>query len=156
VPDVTTGEAQEPAPLTVADEQLLRELTERARVGGLKLTGKGGLHGKLTTMVIESARKARWMTNSAAGKHDPAGRNSGKRLRVRGTPLSPLYPVPHRSAARKMSNYARCLAVVRACLTYIQIGTVRVQRSFYGYAASAELQPAWRRAPQPKHRPGLA
>jgi hypothetical protein len=35
-------------------------------------------------------------------------------------------------------------------------GTVRAQRSFYGYAASAELQPAWRRAPQPKHRPGLA
>jgi hypothetical protein len=32
----------------VADEQLLRELTERARTGGLKLIGNGGLLGKLT------------------------------------------------------------------------------------------------------------
>ena len=35
--DVTTGQEQEPV-LSAADEQLLRELTERARAGGLKLT----------------------------------------------------------------------------------------------------------------------
>jgi len=34
---------------------LLRELTERARTGGLKLTGEGGLLGKLTKMVVEGA-----------------------------------------------------------------------------------------------------
>jgi len=55
--DVTTGETQKPAPLTVADEQLLRELTERARVGGLKPTGEGGLLGKLTKTAIEGALK---------------------------------------------------------------------------------------------------
>ena len=35
------------AGLSAADEQLLRELTERARARGLKLTGEGGLLGKL-------------------------------------------------------------------------------------------------------------
>jgi hypothetical protein len=39
--DVTNRE-QEPAGLPAADGQVLRELTERARKGGLKLTGKGG------------------------------------------------------------------------------------------------------------------
>ena len=43
--DVTTGQSQEPTELSVADEQLLRELTERARTGGLQLTGEGGCWG---------------------------------------------------------------------------------------------------------------
>ena len=51
--DVTEDRGQAGAELPTADEQLLRELTERARVGGLKLTGEGGLLGKLTKMVIE-------------------------------------------------------------------------------------------------------
>ena len=41
--------------LSAADEQLLRELTERARTGGVKLTGEGGLLGQLTKMVLEGA-----------------------------------------------------------------------------------------------------
>jgi len=41
VTDVTTGWDQEQPELSAADEQLLRELTERARTGGLRLTGKG-------------------------------------------------------------------------------------------------------------------
>ena len=45
------------AALSAAEEQLLRELTERARAGGLKLTGEGGLLGKLTKMAIEGALK---------------------------------------------------------------------------------------------------
>ena len=53
--DVTTSEGQEPAEISAADEQLLRELTERARAGGLKLTGEGGLLGRLTKMVVEGA-----------------------------------------------------------------------------------------------------
>ena len=40
--DVTTSQGQEPAELSAADEQVLRE---RARGGGLKLTGEGGLLG---------------------------------------------------------------------------------------------------------------
>jgi hypothetical protein len=40
VTDVTTY--QSPAGLSSADEELIRELTERARAGGLRLTGDGG------------------------------------------------------------------------------------------------------------------
>ena len=58
-------------------EQLLRELTERARTGGLKLTGEGGLLGKLTKMVVESALEGELDDHLGYGKHDPAGRDSG-------------------------------------------------------------------------------
>ena len=53
--DVTDDQGQASVELTAADEQLLRELTERARTGGLRLTGEGGLLGKLTKMVVEGA-----------------------------------------------------------------------------------------------------
>ena len=53
--DVTQDRGQDGAELSAADEQVLRELTERARAGGLKLTGEGGLLGKLTKMVVEGA-----------------------------------------------------------------------------------------------------
>ena len=56
--DVTMGQGQERAELSAADEQLLRELTERARAGGLQMTGEGGLLGKLTKMVVEGALEA--------------------------------------------------------------------------------------------------
>jgi hypothetical protein len=52
---VATEEARGLAALSVADEQLLRELAERARAGELKFTGEGGLPGKVTKMVIEGA-----------------------------------------------------------------------------------------------------
>jgi putative transposase len=51
---VTTDGNAEPA-LSVADEQLLRELAERARAGDLKLAGEGALLGQLTKMVVEGA-----------------------------------------------------------------------------------------------------
>ena len=53
--DVTDGAGSGRGGAVGGDEQLLRELTERARTGGLKLTGEGGLLGKLTKMVIEGA-----------------------------------------------------------------------------------------------------
>src|SRR5499427_4360539 len=59
--------------LPAADEQLLRELTERARAGGLKLTGEGGLLGKLTKMVVEGELD----DHLGYAKNDPAGRNGG-------------------------------------------------------------------------------
>ena len=55
--DVTIGWEQdhEPAELPAADEQLLRELTERARSGGLKLgggfAGLPGAHAKIAPTV---------------------------------------------------------------------------------------------------------
>ena len=75
--DVTTGQSQEPAELSAADEQVLRELTERARAGGLKLTGEGGLPGKLTKMVVEGALEGELDDHLGYGKHYPACRDGG-------------------------------------------------------------------------------
>ena len=74
--DVTTDEGGEPG-LSAADEQLLRELTERARAGGLKLTGEGGLLGKLTKMVVEGALEGEMDDHLGYSRHAPEGRNSG-------------------------------------------------------------------------------
>ena len=75
--DVTTNRGQDEVGLSAADEQLLRELTERARTGGLKLTGEGGLLGKLTKMVIESALEGELDDHLGYAKHDPEGRDGG-------------------------------------------------------------------------------
>src|ERR1700748_2838145 len=75
--DVTTDRGQDEADLSAADEQVLRELTERARAGGLKLTGEGGLLGKLTKMVVEGALEGELDDHLGYGKHDPEGRDGG-------------------------------------------------------------------------------
>src|SRR5437899_12267984 len=75
--DVTQGRDQAGAELSAADEQLLRELTERARTGGLKLTGEGGLLGKLTKMVVEGALEGELDDHLGYARHDPEGRNGG-------------------------------------------------------------------------------
>ncbi|MGO9079830.1 MAG: IS256 family transposase [Streptosporangiaceae bacterium] len=74
---MTTGQSQDEGQLPAADEQLLRELTERARAGGLQLTGEGGLLGRLTKMVVEGALEGELDDHLGYGKHDPAGCNSG-------------------------------------------------------------------------------
>ena len=53
--DVAAGQADDVPALSAADGQLLLELTERARAGGLRLAGEGGLLGQLAMMVIEGA-----------------------------------------------------------------------------------------------------
>ena len=75
--DVTEDRDQDGVELSAADEQLLRELTERARTGGLKLTGEGGLLGKLTKMVVEGALEGELDDHLGYEKNDPAGRNGG-------------------------------------------------------------------------------
>ena len=75
--DVTNQQDLDGTELTAADEQLLRELTERARAGGLKLTGEGGLLGKLTKMVVEGALEGELDDHLGYGKHEPSGRNGG-------------------------------------------------------------------------------
>src|SRR6516165_10797358 len=65
--DVTTDRGQDEVEPSAADEQLLRELTERARTGGLKLT----------KMVIEGALEGELDDHLGYGKHDPAGRDGG-------------------------------------------------------------------------------
>src|SRR5438876_10057037 len=75
--DVTQDRVQDGTGLSAADEQLLRELTERARTGGLKLTGEGGLLGKLTKMVVEGALEGELDDHLGYSRHDPAGRDGG-------------------------------------------------------------------------------
>jgi putative transposase len=77
VTDVTDNEGQAEAELSAADEQVLRELTERARTGGLRLTGEGGLLGRLTKMVIEGALEGELDDHLGYGNHDPEGRELG-------------------------------------------------------------------------------
>jgi putative transposase len=77
VTDVTISQGHDEAGLSAADEQLLRELTERARAGGLQLTGEGGLLGKLTKMVVEGALEGELDDHLGYERNDPAGRNGG-------------------------------------------------------------------------------
>src|SRR6201989_3719674 len=77
MPNVTPGGDQDAAELSAADEQVRRELTGRARAGGLKLTGEGGLLGKLTKMVVEGALEGELDDYPGYGKHDPEGRDGG-------------------------------------------------------------------------------
>jgi transposase-like protein len=78
VTDVTTDKQhQETAGLSPADEQVIRELTARARAGGLQLTGEGGLLGKLTKMVVEGALEGEMDDHLGYSRHHPEGRNSG-------------------------------------------------------------------------------
>jgi len=74
---VTQDRDQAESALSAADVQLLRELTERARTGGVKLTGQGGLLGKLTKVVLEGALEGELDDHLGYGKHDPEGRNGG-------------------------------------------------------------------------------
>src|SRR3954447_23133359 len=74
---VTENRGQAGAELSAADEQVLRELTERARAGRLKLTREGGLLGRLTKMVIEGALEGELDDHLGYGKHDPEGRDGG-------------------------------------------------------------------------------
>jgi len=64
-------------PVESSDEQLVRQLVDRARAEGLKLTGEGGLLGRLTKVVVESALEGEMDDHLGYGKHDPAGRNGG-------------------------------------------------------------------------------
>jgi putative transposase len=61
----------------VADEELARQLAERARAEGLSLTGPGGLLGRLTKVVLESALEGEMDAHLGYARHDPAGRDGG-------------------------------------------------------------------------------
>ena len=61
--------------LDAVDEQLIRQLADRARAEGLQLTGEGGLLSQLTKTVVESALEGELDDHLGHAKHDPAGRN---------------------------------------------------------------------------------
>jgi len=59
------------------DEQLVAQLVDRARAGGLKLTGEGGVLQQLTKRLLESALDGEITDHLGYDKHDPAGRGTG-------------------------------------------------------------------------------
>jgi len=59
------------------DEQLVGQLVERARAGGLQLTGEGGVLAQLTKRLLEAALEGEITDHLGYGKHDPAGRDGG-------------------------------------------------------------------------------
>src|SRR5580700_6378081 len=60
-----------------ADEALARQLAERAKAEGLSLTGPGGLLGRLTKVVLESALEGEMDAHLGYPRHDRAGNGSG-------------------------------------------------------------------------------
>jgi transposase-like protein len=59
------------------DEQLINQLVDRARTGGLRLTGEGGVLQQLTKRLLESALDGEITDHLGYDKHDPAGRGTG-------------------------------------------------------------------------------
>jgi putative transposase len=59
------------------NEQLAAQLVAQARSQGLSLIGEGGLLGKLTKMVLESALEGEMSDHLGYEPGDPAGRNGG-------------------------------------------------------------------------------
>jgi transposase-like protein len=74
---VTASEPSGEGVLDAGDEQLIRQLADRARSEGLQLTGEGGLLARLTKTVVESALEGELEDHLGYEKHDPAGRNGG-------------------------------------------------------------------------------
>src|SRR6478752_6753861 len=63
-------DAGQPQP-AVASDELVRQLAERARAEGLRLTGEGGLLSQLTKVVVESALDGE-LDHLGYSKHDAA------------------------------------------------------------------------------------
>jgi transposase-like protein len=57
------------------EDELVRRLAERARAGGLRLVGEGGLLAQLAKTVIEAGLEGEMDDHLGYTKHDPAGRD---------------------------------------------------------------------------------
>ncbi|PKW16761.1 transposase-like protein [Saccharopolyspora spinosa] len=81
------------ADLAAMDEQI-QQLADRARAEGLRLTGEGGLLGRLTKLVTEAALVGEIDDHLGYGKHDPVGRGGNSRNGTRAkTVLTEAGPV---------------------------------------------------------------
>jgi putative transposase len=60
-----------------ADRELARQVAERTKAEGLTLTGPGGLLGRLTKVVLESALEGEMHAHLGYARHDRAGRGGG-------------------------------------------------------------------------------
>ncbi|HEY2276778.1 MAG TPA: hypothetical protein VGI00_00375, partial [Streptosporangiaceae bacterium] len=58
-------------PAGAADEELVRQLAAQARAEGVSLTGPGGLLGRLTKVVLESALEGEMDSHLGYRKNDP-------------------------------------------------------------------------------------
>lgn len=78
---VDDTENPQPAAVTLdldgLDEQLIGQLLDRAKTGGLRLTGEGGVLQQLTKRLLESALDGEITDHLGDDKHDSAGRNTG-------------------------------------------------------------------------------
>jgi transposase-like protein len=76
---VEAVEASRPVELSadLLDDQLIGQLVDRAKAGGLQLTGEGGLLQQLTKRVLESALEGEITGHLGYEKHDAAGDRSG-------------------------------------------------------------------------------
>lgn len=63
--------------LDAVDEQLIARLAGKARVGGLQLTGEGGLLAQLTKRLVESALEGEITDHLGYDRHDAAGVTAG-------------------------------------------------------------------------------
>ncbi len=72
------AEMIEPMPAAIDQEQLARDLVERARADDVELTRPGGLLTGLTKSVPETALVAEMTGHLGYEKHDPAGRDGGE------------------------------------------------------------------------------
>lgn len=77
IDETTTTAVVAPVPGDAVDEALVRQLSERARAEGLRLTGEGGLLSLLTKIVVESALEGEMEDHLGYARHDPAGRDGG-------------------------------------------------------------------------------
>jgi transposase-like protein len=76
---VEASEASRPVELSadLLDDQLIGQLVDRAKAGGLRLTGEGGLLQQLTKRVLESALEGEITDHLGYDKHDATGDGSG-------------------------------------------------------------------------------
>ena len=62
---------------SVMDQELARQLVDRAKAEGVKLTGPGGLLGDLTKRVLEAGLEGEMDAHLGYAKHTVEGRDGG-------------------------------------------------------------------------------
>jgi putative transposase len=77
ISDQPGGSEADAGATPVLSEELARGLVAQAKAEGTALTGPGGMLGKLTKMVLETALEAELTAHLGYEAHDPAGRNGG-------------------------------------------------------------------------------
>jgi transposase-like protein len=93
--DVIDREAEASSAREGVSDARLKELVEQARSEGLQLTGEGGLLGKLTKLVVESALEGEMDDHLGYGKHERDGRGipnsrNGRRAKTVLTEAGPV------------------------------------------------------------------